>query len=124
MRRVKDAAEIEALRAAARAVDGIVDEMRDRPFGGRTESDVHRELVQRMLDAVGADGRALVWSAYSTSWGPRIGRDWPDDHVGPFVAHNLDWIVRESSAHQGWGIDEQAHFAAIAPLPRPPASNA
>ncbi len=37
LRRVKDAAEIEALRAAARAVDGIVDEMRDRPFGGRTE---------------------------------------------------------------------------------------
>src|SRR5215208_725450 len=51
LRMVKDPAEIDALRAAARAVDGIVDEMRARPFGGRTESDVHRELVQRMLDA-------------------------------------------------------------------------
>jgi Xaa-Pro aminopeptidase len=50
LREVKDAVEIDALRAAARAVDGIVDEMRARPFGGRTESDVHRELVQRMLD--------------------------------------------------------------------------
>jgi len=51
LRMVKDAAEVDALRAAARAVDGIVGEMRDRPFAGRRETDVHRELVQRMLDA-------------------------------------------------------------------------
>jgi Xaa-Pro aminopeptidase len=51
LRMVKDAAEVDALRAAARAVDGIVAEMRSRSFGGRTEKDVHRELVQRMLDA-------------------------------------------------------------------------
>jgi Xaa-Pro aminopeptidase len=51
LRMVKDAAEVDALRAAARAVDGIVADMRSRPFGGRTEKDVHRELVQRMLDA-------------------------------------------------------------------------
>jgi hypothetical protein len=76
--------------------------------------------VQRMLDAIGADGRALVWSSYSASWGSRIGRNWPDEHVWPFVAHNLDWILEESS-RQGWGIDEHALFAAIATLPRPPA---
>jgi Xaa-Pro aminopeptidase len=51
LRMVKDPTEVDALRAAARAVDGIVAEMRTRPFGGRTETDVHRELVQRMLDA-------------------------------------------------------------------------
>jgi Xaa-Pro aminopeptidase len=51
LRLVKDAAEVDALRAAARAVDAIAGAMRARPFGGRTESDVHRELVQRMLDA-------------------------------------------------------------------------
>jgi len=51
LRMVKDAAEVDALRAAARAVDAVVGQMRARPFGGRTESDVHRELVQRMLDA-------------------------------------------------------------------------
>ena len=51
LRMVKDAAEVEALRAAARAVDAIVVEMRTRPFAGRRETDVHRELVQRMLDA-------------------------------------------------------------------------
>jgi Xaa-Pro aminopeptidase len=51
LRMVKDPEEVDALRAAARAVDGIVAEMHTRPFGGRTETDVHRELVQRMLDA-------------------------------------------------------------------------
>jgi Xaa-Pro aminopeptidase len=51
LRMVKDATEVDALRAAAHAVDSIVAVMRGRPFGGRTEADVHRELVQRMLDA-------------------------------------------------------------------------
>src|SRR5262249_14473726 len=51
LRMVKDPAEVDALRAAARAVDAIAADMRTRPFGGRTETDVHRELVQRMLDA-------------------------------------------------------------------------
>jgi Xaa-Pro aminopeptidase len=51
LRIVKDAAEIDALRAAAHAVDEIARTMRDRPFAGRTEAEVHRELVERMLDA-------------------------------------------------------------------------
>jgi Xaa-Pro aminopeptidase len=51
LRIVKDAAEVDALRAAARAVDEIAVAMRQRPFAGRTEAQVHRELVERMLDA-------------------------------------------------------------------------
>jgi Xaa-Pro aminopeptidase len=51
LRAVKDDAEVEALRRAGRAVDEIAVAMRDRPFGGRTEHEVHRELVERMLDA-------------------------------------------------------------------------
>ncbi len=51
VRRVKDAEEIEALSRAAAAVDAVATEMRERPFGGRTEIDVHRELVDRMLAA-------------------------------------------------------------------------
>jgi Xaa-Pro aminopeptidase len=51
LREVKDAAEIEALRAAARAVDAVALAMRDRPFAGRTEADISREFVARMLDA-------------------------------------------------------------------------
>jgi len=50
LRMVKDAAEIDALRAAARVVDDIALAMRSRPFGGRTELDLHRELVERMLE--------------------------------------------------------------------------
>jgi Xaa-Pro aminopeptidase len=50
IRMVKDASEIAALRAAAHAVDEIATEMRDRPFVGRSELDLHRELVERMLE--------------------------------------------------------------------------
>ena len=50
LRMVKDADEIAALRRAAAAVDAIADEMRARPFAGRTERDVHQELVERMLE--------------------------------------------------------------------------
>ena len=50
LRAVKDAAEIAALRTAAHAVDAVAAEMRERPFGGRTERDVSRELVERMLE--------------------------------------------------------------------------
>ncbi len=49
LRAVKDAAEVDALRAAARAVDQIAADMRGVSFAGRTEADVHRELVERML---------------------------------------------------------------------------
>jgi Xaa-Pro aminopeptidase len=51
LRAVKDREEIDRLRAAAHAVDGIASVMRDRPFVGRSELDVHRELVERILDA-------------------------------------------------------------------------
>jgi Xaa-Pro aminopeptidase len=50
LRMQKDAAEIERLEAAAHAVDRVAAEMRERPFGGRTEADVHRELADRILE--------------------------------------------------------------------------
>ena len=50
LRVVKDAAEIEALRAAAAVVDDVAGVMRGRPLVGRTELEVHRELVERMLE--------------------------------------------------------------------------
>jgi Xaa-Pro aminopeptidase len=51
LRIVKDAAEIDALAQAAHAVDDVALAMRDRPFAGRTEAEVSRELVDRMLAA-------------------------------------------------------------------------
>jgi Xaa-Pro aminopeptidase len=50
LRAVKDPAEVEALRQAAHAVDAVGAEMRTRPFAGRTELDVHRELADRILE--------------------------------------------------------------------------
>ena len=50
LRAVKDAVEVSALRAAARAVDAIAAEMRSRPFGGRTERELSREIGNRLLE--------------------------------------------------------------------------
>jgi Xaa-Pro aminopeptidase len=51
IRMVKEPDEIAALTRAAHAVDAIAAEMRAVSFAGRTELDVHRELVERMLAA-------------------------------------------------------------------------
>jgi Xaa-Pro aminopeptidase len=51
VRMVKETDEIAALTRAAHAVDAIAAEMRRVKFAGRTELDVHRELVERMLAA-------------------------------------------------------------------------
>lgn len=50
VRVVKDAEEIEALQRASSAVDEVASAMRLREFAGRREIDVHRELVERMLE--------------------------------------------------------------------------
>jgi Xaa-Pro aminopeptidase len=50
LRAVKDDAEVDALRAAAGVVDAVALAMRERPFAGRTEADISRELVDRMLE--------------------------------------------------------------------------
>jgi Xaa-Pro aminopeptidase len=50
LRVVKDEAEVAALQRAARAVDEIAVALRGRPFAGRRERDVAREVVERMLD--------------------------------------------------------------------------
>jgi Xaa-Pro aminopeptidase len=51
MRAVKDDGEVDALARAAAAVDGIAVDLRGVRFSGRTEHDLHREIVERMLDA-------------------------------------------------------------------------
>ena len=51
VRMVKDDDEIAALRAGRARGRRVAAEMRLRPFAGRTELDVHRELVERMLAA-------------------------------------------------------------------------
>jgi Xaa-Pro aminopeptidase len=51
LRAVKDADELARLRAAAHAVDEIARDLRELSFAGRTERAVHREIVERILDA-------------------------------------------------------------------------
>ena len=50
VRMVKEPDEIAALQRAASAVDVVAEAMRARPFAGRSEIDIHRELVDRMLE--------------------------------------------------------------------------
>ena len=50
VRMVKGADEIAVLQRAATAVDAVAAVMRTRPFAGRREIDIHRELVDRMLE--------------------------------------------------------------------------
>jgi Xaa-Pro aminopeptidase len=50
LRVVKDDEEVEALARAASAVDAIALELRAVGFSGRTEMDVHRDLVERILE--------------------------------------------------------------------------
>jgi Xaa-Pro aminopeptidase len=49
LRMVKDEPEVAALRRAAHAVDRIAAELRGVRFAGRSELDLHREIVERML---------------------------------------------------------------------------
>lgn len=63
LRIVKSPAEIAALRAAARTVDGVVDQMSTVQFSGRSELDVSREFVERTL----ADGHDEILFAIVAS---------------------------------------------------------
>jgi Xaa-Pro aminopeptidase len=81
LRVVKDATEIEALRAAAAVVDDIVGVMRSRPFAGRTELDVHRELVERMLDGGHERANFAIVAAGANAASPH--HDPTDRLIGP-----------------------------------------
>lgn len=50
LRAIKDDGEITALRLAAHGVDAIAQSMSTQRFSGRAELEIHRELVERMLD--------------------------------------------------------------------------
>jgi Xaa-Pro aminopeptidase len=51
LRAVKDAEELTALRAAARAADSAFEGIRERPFVGRTEAQVASDLARLLVDA-------------------------------------------------------------------------
>ncbi|WP_148614289.1 DUF4132 domain-containing protein [Nocardioides rubriscoriae] len=89
---------------------------------------LHRETgapdlatLQQLLDGVGVDGYRTVWAAYAQRW-QSLGRDWPADDVWPFLARNLEAVLKESEprAHD-WSTDPAAFFAALATFPVLPA---
>ena len=51
LRARKDDAEVEALGVAARAVDDVARRLRDVRFGGKSERELQREVIEGMLDA-------------------------------------------------------------------------
>ncbi len=80
IRMVKDGDEIEALQRAATAVDTIAREMRLWTFSGRSETEVHRDLVNRMIElgheranfAIVAAGANAASPHHEPSTEPRI----------------------------------------------------
>ncbi len=99
LRAVKDAAEVEALRAAARAVDAVAVAMRERPFAGRTEADISREFVARMLEA----GHARANFAIVAS-GPNAAS--PHHEPGMRVVVEGDSVVCDFGGPWGGGLGE------------------
>ena len=63
LRIIKSPGEIAALRAAARTVDGVADQMSEVQFSGRSELDVSREFTERTI----ADGHDEVLFAIVAS---------------------------------------------------------
>lgn len=99
LRAVKDAAEVAALAAAARAVDAVAMAMRERPFAGRTEADISREFVARMLEA----GHARANFAIVAS-GPNAAS--PHHEPGMRVVTDGDSVVCDFGGTWGGGPGE------------------
>ncbi len=90
----KSAAEIEALRSAAATVDGVVGQLEDVRFSGRTERDVAREVTERSR----ADGHDTMdfWIVAS---GPNGAS--PHHEPGDRVIEVGDAVVVDFGGHQG-----------------------
>ena len=86
MRQIKGDDEIEKLRVSGRAADQVFDDMVERPFIGRSEAEIGREIVER-LRAKGLEvpGHAIVAS------GPNSAS--PHHHTGERVIEAGDVIV-------------------------------
>ncbi len=76
--------------------------------------------LQVMFDQCGLPGAELVWRCYAQSGMP-LGRYWPAEHVWPYVARNLELLIRHSRSGQNeYWFDDTAFIAAINTLPSKP----
>jgi len=78
--------------------------------------------LSTILDQMGAEGAKLVFDRYSRSYGDPLGRDWPDEHIAPFVAVNLGLVTDAiAPTERSYHLSPTAPFRALATLPSLPA---
>lgn len=75
-----------------------------------------------MLDQVGINGAEAVLYSYASEWGEKVGRDWPDEHVAPFMTLYLDRVLGllKPGSDRNYWLDPLAAFPALATLPTLP----
>jgi hypothetical protein len=88
----------------------------------RRDAEPDLVTLQRMLDEMGQPGCELLWKSITSAWNP-LARDWPDEHVWPFLARNIDYVVAHARVPDGdYSIDPAAFYRLVATLPaQPPA---
>ncbi len=104
LRMRKSPAEISKLRSAAATVDGVVGQLEEVRFSGRTERDVARELTERTL----ADGHETMefWIVAS---GPNGAS--PHHEPGARIIEHGDAVVVDFGGHErGYGSDTTRMF--------------
>ena len=93
LRMRKSAAEIDALRRAARTVDAVVEEMSNVRFSGRTERDVSREVIERTI--AGGHDTMDFWIVASGPHGAS-----PHHEPGDRVMQRGDAVVVDFGGYQ------------------------
>ena len=112
MRQIKSEEEIEALRRSGSIADQVFNEMRERPFTGRTETDIALEIQARLRShGLTVPGLPIVAS------GPNGAS--PHHHTGERVIERSDVVVLDfGGTWQGYYSDiTRTVFAGVAPEP-------
>ena len=110
LRMVKSPDEVAALRAAARTVDRVADEMAEVPFSGRTERDVSREIIERTISA-GHDTMDF-WIVAS---GPNGAS--PHHEPGERVIEQGDAVVVDFGGHQAGYCSDTTRMFVVGEAP-------
>lgn len=78
--------------------------------------------LARMVEPFEVTAHHIVRS-YAHAWSTALARDWPDDAVWPFFAHNLGLLEQNlRTSTSDYQFDRKGLFRAVATFPIPPAS--
>jgi hypothetical protein len=76
--------------------------------------------LQQILDEMGQPGASLVWDAITSHW-QTLARGWPDEHVWPFLVHNIEHVVAHARAADcDYWTEPAAFYRLVATLPAQP----